>query len=439
MKKSYFIIAAMAAITVTSCKSKIEPEIPSAGEANFANYVAIGNSLTAGFADGTLYKSGQENSYPNMLAGQFQLVGGGAFKQPLLNDDAGWPSLKRVLGIKPNCATGVPGLSPVLYSGTPDASNANNISGAGPYNNLGVPGVRCIDYGFAGYGSLNPYSARFYSNAQKAGTPMAVALASQATFFTCWLGNNDVLGYATGGGEGTVGGIMPGDISPVATFKAVYDALIDGMTANGAKGALMTIPDVSATPFFTTIPAKGLALTRQGQVDSLNAAYNGTGITFTLGANFFVIADPAAVPLGFRQAKAGEYILLTASDSITCGGWGSRKPIPEMYTLTIEEAANVASATNAFNQIITDNATKHNLALVDMNAYMKSLTAGITWNGVTYTTTFVTGGAFSLDGIHLTPRGYALAANEILRVINQQYKASIPAVDINKYHGILFP
>jgi hypothetical protein len=268
---------------------------------------------------------------------------------------------------------------------------------------------------------------------------MAVALTSQATFFTCWLGNNDVLGYATGGGEGAVGGIVPGDISPVATFKAVYDALIDGMTANGAKGALMTIPDVSATPFFTTIPVKGLPLTRQGQVDSLNAAYNGTGITFTLGTNFFVIADAAAVPLGFRQAKAGEYILLTASDSITCGGWGSRKPIPAAYTLTILEAANVASATNSFNQIIIDNATKHGLALVDMNAYIKSLTAGITWNGVTYTTTFVTGGAFSLDGIHLTPRGYALAANEILRVINQHYKASVPAVDINKYHGILFP
>lgn len=438
MKKSYFIIAALAAITIISCKSKIEPEIPSAGEANFSKYIAIGNSLTAGFADGSLYKSGQENSYPNMLAGQFQLVGGGAFKQPLLNDNAGWPTLKRVLGIKANCATGVPGLSPVLFSGTPDASNANNISDSGPYNNLGVPGIRCIDYGFAGYGSLNPYSARFYTNAQKAGTPMAVALASQATFFTCWLGNNDVLGYATGGGEGAVGGIVPGDISPVVTFKAVYDALIDGMTANGAKGALMTIPDVSATPFFTTIPAKGLPLTRQGQVDSLNAAYNGSGITFTLGANFFVIAD-AAAPLGFRQAKAGEFILLTASDSITCGGWGSKKPIPEAYTLTADEVANVVQATNAFNQVIVDNATKHGLALVDMNAYMKTLVSGITWNGVSYTATFVTGGAFSLDGIHLTPRGYALAANEILRVINQHYKASIPAVDINKYNGILFP
>jgi lysophospholipase L1-like esterase len=438
MKKSYLIIAAIAAITVTSCKSKIEPEVPSAGEANFTKYIAIGNSLTAGFADGTLYKSGQESSYPNMLAGQFQLVGGGAFTQPLLNDNAGWPALKRVLGIKVNCATGVPGLSPVLFTGTPDASNANNISAAGPYNNLGIPGIRCIHYVVPGYGSLNPYSARFYTNAQKAGSPMAVALASEATFFTCWLGNNDVLGYATAGGEGAASGTAANDISPVAAFKGVYDALIDGMTANGAKGALMTIPDVSATPFFTTIPAKGLPLTRQGQVDSLNAAYAPAGITFTLGANFFVIAD-AAAPGGLRQAKAGEYILLTASDSITCGGWGSKKPIPEAYTLTADEVANIVNATNAFNQIITDNAVEHGLALVDMNAYIKTLVAGITWNGVSYTATFVTGGAFSLDGIHLTPRGYALAANEILRVVNQHYKASIPAVDINKYNGILFP
>jgi len=137
---------------------------------------------------------------------------------------------------------------------------------------------------------------------------------------------------------------------------------------------------------------------------------------------------------------AGEYIVLTTpGDSLKCGGWGSTKPIPTRYVLTATEVANVKTATDAFNAIIADNATKYNLALMDANTYMRSLSTGITWDGVTYSPAFVSGGAFSLDGVHLTPRGYALVANEILRVVNARYHATIPNVEINKYGGIRFP
>ncbi len=437
MKKSYLIIAA-AALSFASCKSSIKPDKPDRGDADFTKYVALGNSLTAGFADGSLYRSGQENSYPAMLANQFAMVGGGAFTQPLLLDEAGWPVLRKVLGYKPNCATGIVGLSPVNYDANINGSNSTNISTASGYNNLGVPLIRCIDYAFPGYGKLNPYAARFYSGPERDGTPMAVALAADATFFTCWLGNNDVLGYATGGGVGAVGGINPGDISPTSVFKATYDALINGMVAKGAKGVLMNIPDVSATPFFTTIPANGLVLSRQGQADTLTEAYLPLGIKFNLGANYFIIED-AAAPGGLRQAKAGEYVLLTASDSLTCGGWGTRKPIPNAFVLTETEVANINEATAAFNNIIAENAERHNLAFVDMNAYLKTLAAGVTWNGITYTPTFITGGAFSLDGIHLTQRGYALATNEIIKAINRKYNATLGMVDANNYKGITFP
>lgn len=446
MKTSYIFIAAAVIITAGSCKSKIEPEKPVAGEANFANYVAIGNSLTAGFADGSLYRSGQINSYPNMLAGQFQLVGGGEFKQPLLPGESGWPVVpalgrfpKRVLGYSTDCMNNT-SLGPVLYSGAIDtAGSAANIGSGGPYNNLGVPGIRCIDFGLTGYGMLNPYAGRFFSNPAQQ-KPLDVVMQSQPTFFTLWLGGNDVLGYATSGGEGAVsGGLSPNDISAENVFKATYDATIQALVSTGAKGVLINIPDVTSIPFFTTIPAQGLALTRQGQADSLTAAYAQLGFQFKVGANYFVIQD-AAAPGGMRQLKAGEYVLLTTpQDSIKCRGWGSLKPIPKQYVLTADEVANVKNATAAFNAIIADNANTHHLGLMDANTYMKTLQSGITWNGVTYTPTFVTGGTFSLDGIHLTPRGYALVANEIISVINQTYKATIPGVDINKYGGIRFP
>ncbi len=444
MKKTYLLLAA-AAMSFAACKSNIEPETASKGDADFTTYVAIGNSLTSGFADGSLYRSGQINSYPNMLAQQFKLVGGGEFKQPLLPGEGGWPVApvagffpKRELGYTKDCM-GVTSLGPVLYTGSmaDTAGSATNIAAAGPYNNVGIPGIKCVHYGLQGYGMLNPYAARFFSN-PAAQRPMDVALQLKATFFSVWLGNNDVLAYATSGGEGVVGGAGANDISPATAFKAIYDALIGQLVANGAGGVLINIPDVTAIPYFTTINPKGLNL-NAAQAQGLTAAYAPLGITFTEGPNYFVIADPAA-PGGMRKMTDGEYIVLTTpGDSLKCGGWGSTKPIPTRYVLTATEVANVKTATAAFNTIIADNATKYNLALMDANTYMKSLGSGITWDGVTYSPAFVTGGAFSLDGVHLTPRGYALVANEILRVVNARYHATIPNVEINKYSGIRFP
>jgi len=439
-------IAAIAAfITLSACKPNIHPVGPDKGNADFSVYVAVGNSLTAGYADGSLYRSGQQSSYPSMLAAQFALAGGGTFKQPLLPGDAGWPTPKRVLGYSTGC-DGTTSLGPVFYSGPMDtAGSLNSIAAQGPYNNVGVPGIRCIDYlapGYA-YGALAlagvGYAYRFYPS-PLTNRPLDVATLLPATFFSMWLGSNDVLGYATNGGEGNGSGTGTGtsDISPTAAFKMVYDSVVNVMTSKGAKGVLINIPDVTAIPYFTTVPPNALLL-RQGQADSLSAAYAPLGIRFKAGPNYFIIQDPAA-PGGLRQIKDGEYILITIpQDSIKCAGWGSLKPIPKKYVLDATEVANVKAATSTFNSIIADNAARHNLALMDANTYLKTLQNGITYNGVTYTPTFVTGGAFSLDGVHLTPRGYALVANEILRVINVQYGSTLPMVDPNKYIGIKFP
>ena len=52
-------------------QTKYEPSKADKGKADFTRYVAVGNSLTAGYSDGALYRSGQQNSYPAMLAEQF--------------------------------------------------------------------------------------------------------------------------------------------------------------------------------------------------------------------------------------------------------------------------------------------------------------------------------------------------------------------------------
>lgn len=446
MKNKHFYIAGLAALTLASCKPNLDTDTPSAGPLDLRRYVAVGNSLTAGYADGSLYKSGQENSYPNMLASQFRLVGGGAFKIPYLPGESGWPialpayTPKRVLGYAPSC-TGVTSLGPVLYLTNIDTNGSSaRINAAGPYNNTGVPGIRAIDYLFPGYPSLNPYAKRFYENL--AGRPTDEINRLDATFFTAWIGNNDVLGYATSGGagKGSGGGIADANsISSVPLFSLAVDSVLNRMTQHGAKGAVMNIPDVTAIPFFTTIPPKGLVL-RSGQADTLNLVFAGTPLHFSAGANYFVVEDTSVPVIKRRQIGSGEYLLLTLpQDSLKCAGWGSIKPIPARYVLDATEVGNVQSATLTFNQILQTAAQLRGLAYVDMNAYLKTLQTGITFNGAELSTKFVSGGAFSLDGVHLTPKGYALAANEMIRTINAYYKSSIPTIDVNLYTGVKFP
>ncbi len=444
MNRKNIYIAGLAALSLSACKPHLDTDAPSAGNLDLSRYVAVGNSLTAGFADGTLYRSGQENSYPNMLAKQFRMVGGGDFKTPYLTGDKGFPTLKRVLGIAVPCNGGDPAISPVLEDtigfAASNATNAASVAAGGPYNNTGVPGIRAIDYLFPGYPALNPYSRRFFKDIS--GSPLEEINRIGATFFTAWIGNNDVLAYATSGGigKGSNGTIVDqNSISSVALFSIAVDSVLNRMTQGGAKGAVMNIPDVTAIPYFTTVHPNDLALS-QDQATALNAAYAGTGISFAAGNNYFVVQDTTVPVLKMRQIRSDEYILITVpQDSIRCGGWGSRKPIPAQYVLDHNEAENVRTATTTFNGILQQAATSRGLAYVDMNTYLKSLQAGILFNASTFSTTFVRGGAFSLDGIHLTPRGYALAANEIIRTINAHYGASIPQLDINSYPGLKFP
>ncbi len=459
MKKIYIIGAFT--LLVAGCKPSVTVNTQvSAGDANFSQYLAIGNSLTSGYADNSLYVSGQINSYPNMLFGQFQMIPGnhgarGSFIQPLLEGDNGYPTAKKVMGMTYNpCVPADSSIGPIDYpnfvanpnDAKPYVSTVNN----GQINNIGVPGIRVVDYPVTGYAALNPYASRFYHNT--AGTPMDELLyrvsTLNPTFFTMWLGANDVLGYATAGGQGNgTGNALPlilnyynsQAISPTAAFTKNLDSTVNLAISTGALGALINIPDITALPFFTTIPANGLMIPRQSLADTLKNLVWGTATwnkVFQLGANYFIIKDENG---NTRQAVPGELILLTCPmDSIKCKGWGSTKPIPAQYVLTTYEIQNIKTATETFNGIIYQECLRHHLAYVDMHSFMSQIQTGFAYNGIDYTTQFVSGGAFSLDGVHLNPRGYALVANKILQTINSYYHSTISDLDVNKYNGIKF-
>ena len=338
-----------------------------------------------------------------------------------------------------------------------EASFRNNIAADGPFNNVGVPGAQIIHLnlqGFAHPSQGNPYFARFAASPTE--TVVEAAMKTNHTFFQLWIGNNDVLGYALAGGEeGSA------SITATATFGALYAQTLDSLTKNGQKGVVANIPDITAIPHFTTIKWNGLNLTAQqaaalnqaydnsynaglDQVVSQNAAFeaeaNRRKINFSAGANGFVIVDNTLTDLSgnglpsIRHISSDELLVLTTpQDSLKCAGWGSQKPIPGSFHLSLSEIQRIKDYTTSYNATIKSVANEYQLAHVDVNKRLNELKAGITVSGISFNSELVTGGAFSFDGVHPSTRGYAILANDFIDAINRKYNANIPKVDVASY------
>lgn len=430
MRTTYFSALFGLLFILVSCEPKMEEFKADPGSADLSKYIALGSGMTAGFADGELYKSMQAFSLGNILATQFSQAGGGSFKQPLMLDDLGFGQ-RRVLGIATDCQ-GVSSLAPIAMPGTPNPGNFLPVGAQGPYQNMGVPGSKLLHILAPGLGVLNPYFGRFSSNPTTASI-IGDASAQNPTFFSLW-SVEDAIWFAKDGGYN-----VADSLTPVPQFTAYLNNILMAMMANGAKGVLANIPDIMSLPYFTTVPYNSLVLTEQAKVDLLNAAYGPYGLSFGLGANPWVIQDLTS-PTGFRQIQAGEMLLLTLpQDSLKCGGWGTLKPIPHKYVLDAGEITATRNAISALNAVIAEAAQSKGLAYADVNLLLKQAEQGITFDAVTLTTRFVSGGLFSLDGLHLNAKGNAIVANLFIDAINARYGANVPRVVINDYPGVAFP
>ena len=461
---------ALLGLSLGSCKPDLEDNPKSsAGQADFSRFLAVGNSLTAGFGDNGLYLEGQQNSYPAIMAGQFKAVGGGDFTQPLFTEAQANGS--GYLSLAGFTAGGNPITVPVV---TNRALRAGSTATAPlftkftePVNNLGVPGIRMSDINTPGYGSVlgNPYFERITPDATPLQTYLqrvqATVAALRPTFFTEWLGNNDVLGYATAGGAAST-------LTPTATFATNTNQVLDALTTGGAKGVVVTIPDVTGIPFFTTVgPGFRATLTANsvpGVLALTGAAPGGAAsgnrkqiATADIrdaagsGRQLFTLTSAPFLPLLGRPTGApwrsfvprialGGYLAAYGIDTLQAFGATPGNPIPSAFILDDAEQALVQTATTAFNTTLTTAANQRNLAVFDANTFFSSVArSGVVTNGVNNTAAFISGNLFSLDGVHPTPRGYAVIANEMIKAINAKYGAAVPGVDATKYRGVRFP
>lgn len=282
---------------LTACQDEINQ--PASPGANFSRYVAVGNSLTAGYADNGLYRSGQLNAYPAIVARQFAAVGGGTFAGPLFDvsqaNGTGYLKLVKFPQTLADLATALVPVPPQAIRGVNSAGGPLFTKYTGVDNqNLGVPGIRMENVLTPGYGSAlgNPYFERLLPDTAPLATTYLDYVSNRvanATFFSCWTGNNDALNY------GTSGGITP--LTETGLFAGNFTALLTKLTENGRKGVVVGIPSITALPYFNTVSVPLL-------LAQINAAVNPPSPITAL-----VIQSPAA-PGGIRATKPGDLLLL---------------------------------------------------------------------------------------------------------------------------------
>ncbi|MFT5232583.1 MAG: hypothetical protein ACI9UK_001264 [Candidatus Krumholzibacteriia bacterium] len=418
-------MALLAALLLAGCGEVDAPSDPTGsvnppgiGDAS-SRYVAIGNSLTAGWMDNGLMQVGQSGSYPRLIANQLGLSSTD-FTIPWIAA----PGISGVSSVDPSLVNGLlyfngAGLSSLGSTPLADVQSTLLLAVSQPtaYHNLGVPGAY-LTHGMnahdAASGDGNPFfnfinRSSFFGNSPvtlAAGPPPIVtqsgsmhykAIAKGAALATVWLGNNDILGAATGGNP------VPGDFDAMQ-FTDDYAAMLSTLAGGLAKAT-------GFTPTVVTANIPGV-----------------TSAAFFLQEPTFVQAVGGVWPYGYVEADV-QIVLFTALSWITDPA-NDGEPLPTHLTLTGQEVADVDAATTAFNQAIagiTANINTSGIAkcgMVDANGALEGLAPAqrthfllLLGQGIDLTTAAATT-YFGLDGVHPNSLGYGFTANLFIDMIN---------------------
>lgn len=220
------------------------------------------------------------------------------------------------------------------------------------------------------------------------GSQIEIAERLRPAVVACWIGNNDALGAALAFDQ-----LNATQLTPVAEFTADFTELVQRLDALGAKVVFGTIPDITGI---------GFLLNRQDLIRYLGSDHGlPAGHLTSVPAMFYV--------------KLGLVSPSIFSD-------------PD-FVLDPGEQAIISNHIVALNNVIRTTAAAHGMVVADMHAIFQVLSlAPLDFFGRTLTTRF-NGGLFSLDGVHPSNTGQALAAFFFIDALNQGYGLNIPQFD----------
>jgi lysophospholipase L1-like esterase len=359
--------------------------VPAHAEIDMSRLVTVGDSLTAGFQNGSLHEAHQPNGFANVIARQADA----ALPLPLIAA----PGIPNVLTLID------PGPPPVIAP-EPGVSTGR-VDPSEQVFNLAVPGARVEDAltsrPDAPIDSLTDLVLGLpglFAGISRSQVEWAEALAP--TTIIVWIGPNDALGAALEAD--------PSFLTPIEDFEAAYNETIDRLAKTDAAIVIANIPDVTVIPFLTS--AEEVA-------EAVGAPLDVIGPILGIAEEDFITPDASGLVAAILAGL-------------------SPGPLPDDVVLDADEVAEIRTATDAFNGVIADKAEDVGAAFVDIHTFLNFIDfAGIVVGGQRLTTEYL-GGSFSLDGIHPTNTGHALIANEFIHAMNTEFGAGIPPVSVRK-------
>lgn len=407
------------------------PEI-NLGSADFSRFVSIGDSYTMGEQSSSVFLSAQMYSFGNNIAKQV----GTTYAQATFSEPGTAGRLE------------IASLNPFTTYTNPSQGSPTNLTYPAPYNNLGIKGAFLYDVLNArsastcytsNFGVPNPL---FDAVLRGFGTQLELAIAQQPTLITLWIGNNDILAFATRGG------LFPPTDPTV--FQAQYTQLLTALNSTGAKIVIGGIPNALVFPYFNTVgPGVGQAI--QSIPGAVGLVYQTTGVpgvdvatpTDLINKTIKITLSGSSAA-GLLGDTTGKYYIdnnIPVPPGVNIAfpfGLTPENPFPNNLVLDPTEIAAYLALRDGYNQIITGLASSFGYSLINWDNLFNQLSGGgLTINGVEFSSTYISGNFFSLDGIHPTSQGYGIIANEFIKAINNKYGASIPLVDVSAIPGSL--
>lgn len=413
------------------------PVFAARGSADFSRFVALGDSYGAGFESSSLNERHQPWSWPAVVAKQTghrlctpsDSATADCWAVPLVS----FPGIANELVLQ----SIVP--APVIAA-APGQGQPLMTTFARPYNNLSIPGATVgALLGITGaepptQGEPTAVSfGRFILRGQ--GTAVQQAVAQHPTFIALWIGGNDYLNVLFSGD--------PATLTPVATFKAQYEAVLDALITGAPSAGMVVgnlptgvVPYLRLVPPYLVDPSTGAQVLIGGQPLYYQVR---TGTDAQGNPIIQSIAPTTLIPLGTRTKLAQGYglpVFLKAVPPFSLLPH-TGEPLLPSDVITVEEYAATVARVAEYNAVINAAASARQIPVADVAGLFNRVfsASGEHLGPVTITAAPVTGGFFNLDFFHLTDLGYLLMGNEFIKAINAGYDTEIPLASITQLYA----
>jgi lysophospholipase L1-like esterase len=406
------VAALGAVVALAACESKkdVLGLNPLPTGAIFQSYVAIGNSITAGFQSNGINDSTQRQSFARLLAGQmgtqyhYASIAGRGCPPPIAN-----------------------GLTGALF-GTGSTSTTCDLRATSSVtdilNNVAVPGARVLDP----TASTAPASNVLTTLILGGKTQVQKALDARPTFATIWIGNNDVLqagitGFIVPTSIQALGINSPGIVSTQAQFQTNYDAMMKQLLDSepALKGVLIGVVQVTGVPLLSS----GALIASSATIQAGITAAAGKPVTVNPNCTGSTALVNVPQLIGVIRANAHPATIACAK-----GSDPTNALVGDLYVLDATELNTLQTTIAGYNTYIQGKATALGFAYYDPNVLLAAQRAAGAIpafpNFASPTATY--GTLISLDGVHPSAAAHKLIANNLITLINTTYGTSLAAV-----------